>query len=138
MSAKELLDDPFLKVDRSARNPPLLLPDIVMPKMGGFGDRCLLSEGPTSAKSRPLSMDVDADNIGELPNITFSENRESHSLCVEVRRARKGSLFLLKGEENDENSISFKLRLPDQNGELNHTFLICSWSSLLAFILFTG
>lgn len=129
LSAKELLDDPFLKVDRSARNPPLLLPDIVMPKMGGFGDRCLLSEGPTSAKSRPLSMDVDADNIGELPNITFSENRESHSLCVEVRRARKGSLFLLKGEENDENSISFKLRLPDQNGRARNIHFLFNLAS---------
>lgn len=94
-------------------NNPLPLPDIVMPKDGAFGDRCLMSEGPpTTRRSKPMSIDLDDDN---LPIVTFSDN--SGSRCIEVRRAKRGNFFVLKGEENDEHSVSLILRIVDENGE---------------------
>ncbi|KAF8018926.1 hypothetical protein BT93_H3730 [Corymbia citriodora subsp. variegata] len=116
LSANELLMDPFLQMNASVKNHPMLLPDIVMPKIGAFGDRCLVSEGPVTAQSKTFPMDVDD---GELPIInTFhrSGSNGSHSLSVEVQRTRRGSSFLLKGEVNDEDSVSLILRIADQNG----------------------
>uniref|UniRef100_A0A5B7AFK3 non-specific serine/threonine protein kinase n=1 Tax=Davidia involucrata TaxID=16924 RepID=A0A5B7AFK3_DAVIN len=118
LSAKELLKDPFLQIVGSAEDHPLPLLDIVIPKMGAFGDRCLLSEGPTTARNRPRSMDVDADDDGELPVITSVDNSVDggfNSLCLEVQRARRGNYFSLKGEDNDENSLSLTLRIADKN-----------------------
>lgn len=123
LSAKELLEDPFLKVDISTRNNPLQLPDIVIPKTGSFGDRCLLSEGPNSTRARLPSMDVDSEGNGERPIITYvgnSVNDGSHPLCLEVRWARKGNFFLLKGESTDLNSVSLILRIADQNGRVRN------------------
>ncbi|KAK8716321.1 hypothetical protein V6N13_043636 [Hibiscus sabdariffa] len=114
LSAKELLLDPFLQVNASAKNHPLSLHDIVMPKMGGFGDRCLMSEAPASTKNRPSSKDLNSDS--ELPVIKFLDN----SLGIEVRRTNKGNIFLLKGETNDENSVSLKLRIADRNGRVRN------------------
>ncbi|KAK6922851.1 Protein kinase domain, partial [Dillenia turbinata] len=121
LSANELLKDPFFNIDGSSRNRPLALPDIVIPKTGAFGDRCLLSEVPTTARNRPPSVDLDAD--GELPIITQIRNSAingSQSLCFEVQRTRKGNFFLLKGEGNDENSVSIKLRIADRNGRVRN------------------
>ncbi|XP_022741951.1 probable serine/threonine-protein kinase WNK7 [Durio zibethinus] len=114
LSAKELLMDPFLQANGSAKNRPLPLPDIVMPKMGAFGDRCLMSEAPASTKNKPSSADLDSDS--ELPVIRSLDN----SLGMEVQRTNKGNLFLLKGEGNDENSVSLILRIADQNGRVRN------------------
>ncbi|XP_010549171.1 PREDICTED: probable serine/threonine-protein kinase WNK6 [Tarenaya hassleriana] len=116
LSAKELLMDPFLHVSGLTMNNPLLLPDIVMPKEGAFGDRCLMSEGPPSARNRPSSMDLDDDS--NLPIVNSSDN--SGSRCVEVRRAKRGNFFVLKGEENDEHSVSLILRIVDENGRVRN------------------
>ncbi|PKI45233.1 hypothetical protein CRG98_034360 [Punica granatum] len=43
LSADELLMDPFLQIIGSAKNRPLPLPDIILPKTGAFGDRCLMT-----------------------------------------------------------------------------------------------
>ncbi|XP_065875886.1 probable serine/threonine-protein kinase WNK6 isoform X2 [Euphorbia lathyris] len=124
LSAKELLKDPFLDTNGSSRNHPLPLPDMVMPKMTAFGDRCLMSEGPPSARNKPPSMDLDQDP--EMPIITtFSNNNNNlvngHSgyLAVEVRRAKRGDVFLLKGERHDENSISLILRIADKSNTVS-------------------
>ncbi|XP_050204885.1 probable serine/threonine-protein kinase WNK6 [Mercurialis annua] len=109
-SAKELLMDPFLEANGLAKNRPLPLPDIVMPKTSAFGDRCLVSEGPANARNKAPSMDM--DNDPGIPIIASFQN----SSCVEVRRARKGNIFFLRGEANDENSVSLILRIADQNG----------------------
>ncbi|MBA0841926.1 hypothetical protein Goarm_001778, partial [Gossypium armourianum] len=114
LSAKELLMDPFLQANASAKNHPLSLPDIVMPKMGAFGDRCLVSEVPASTKNRPSSADLNSDS--ELPVIKFLDN----STGIEVRRSNKGNIFLLKGEANDENSVSLILRIADKNGRVRN------------------
>ncbi|CAH2053365.1 unnamed protein product [Thlaspi arvense] len=117
LPAKELLLDPFLQVNGLAMNNPLPLPDIVMPKEGAFGERCLMSEGPpTARRSRPMSMDLDEDN--NLPIVTFSDNSGSRS--IEVRRAKRGNFFVLKGEENDEHSVSLILRIVDENGRVRN------------------
>ncbi|CAH2036216.1 unnamed protein product [Thlaspi arvense] len=116
LSAKELLNDSFLQVNSLAMNKPLPLPDIVMPKEGSFGDRCLMSEGPPNSRSKPMSMDLDEDN--HLPIVTSSN--DSGSKCVEVRRAKRGNLFVLKGEENDENSVSLILSIVDENGRVRN------------------
>nr|XP_023904748.1 probable serine/threonine-protein kinase WNK6 isoform X1 [Quercus suber]POE45106.1 putative serine/threonine-protein kinase wnk6 [Quercus suber] len=113
LSAKELLMDPFLQVNKLAKNHPLPLPDIVLPKMGAFGDRWLMSEGPASTRNKPHS--IDADNDGNLPIITTIDDG-SHSPCVEVKRAQKENSFWLKGERNDEQSVSLILRIADRNG----------------------
>ncbi|CAA7015284.1 unnamed protein product [Microthlaspi erraticum] len=114
LSAKELLMDSFLQVNGLT---PLPLPDIVMPKEGAFGERCLMSEGPATARNRPLSTDLDEDD--NLPIVTSSSN-DSGSKCVEVRRAKRGNFFVLKGEENDENSVSIILRIVDENGRVRN------------------
>lgn len=118
LSAKKLLMDPFLEVNGSVKNRPLALRDIDMPKMTAFGDRCLMSEGPVTLRNKPPSMDKDHDP--DMPIITSTSNSvngSSTSSGVEVRRAKRDNVFLLKGEENDENSVSLILRIADQNGK---------------------
>ncbi|KAF2284374.1 hypothetical protein GH714_021239 [Hevea brasiliensis] len=117
LSAKELLMDPFLALNGLARNCPLPLPDIVLPRTAAFGDRCLMSEGPANTRNKPSSLDLDHDP--DMPIITSSNKSidgHLHSPCVEVRRAKRGNIFLLRGEGSDENSVSIVLRIADQNG----------------------
>ena len=64
--------------------------DIVLPKIGAYGNRLLMSKGLASIRNKPHS--IDADNDGNLPviiTIVNSINAGSHSLCVEVKRAQK-------------------------------------------------
>lgn len=113
MSAQELLMDPFLQVSGSTKNFPFPLPDIVLPKLGAFESRCMMSEGPASARN------VDAGDTNELPVITISDNSTDGTLCspcVEMRRLKGGNIFFFKGEKNDENSVSLVLRIADQTG----------------------
>nr|DAD22594.1 TPA_asm: hypothetical protein HUJ06_024057 [Nelumbo nucifera] len=122
LPAKELLKDPFLQVDGFSRNSPLPLPDIVTPRLGAFGDRCVLSELPTSTQKMPLLMEVDATDDGEPPAVAFIENsvaRDSRFPCLEVQRTNSGNDFKLKGERSDENSVSLILRIADQSGKHN-------------------
>ncbi|CAA0280715.1 unnamed protein product [Arabidopsis thaliana] len=116
LSAEELLLDSFLNVNGLVMNNPLPLPDIVMPKEGSFGERCLMSEGPPNARNRTMSMNLDEDN--NLPIVISSNN--SGTKCIEVRRAKRGNFFVLKGEENDENSVSLILRIVDENGRVRN------------------
>ncbi|XP_019434511.1 PREDICTED: probable serine/threonine-protein kinase WNK6 isoform X2 [Lupinus angustifolius] len=117
LPARELLMDPFLQVNGLAKNRSLQLPDIVLPRLGAFENRCLMSEGPASARSRSISIDL--SDTSELPMITVFYNSVEDappSPCVEIRRVKGGNLFFLQGEENDENSVSLVLRIADQNG----------------------
>ncbi|GLT25165.1 hypothetical protein SLA2020_003120 [Shorea laevis] len=120
LSAKELLMDPFLQVNGSTKSHPFPLPDIVMPKTGAFGDRCLMSEAPVGA-SRPSA--IDPENDDELHIISSFDNPvdgASNPSCIEVQRTNRGNIFSLKGEESDENSISLILRITDQNGRVRN------------------
>ncbi|KAI9108713.1 hypothetical protein K1719_020360 [Acacia pycnantha] len=116
MSAKELLMDPFLEINSLARNRRLSLPDIVIPKIGAFGDRILMSEGPVSQRNGSNSLDL--DETCELPVITIYDGSGDapRSPCVEIKRLNRGDIFTLKGEKSDENSVSIVLRIPDQGG----------------------
>ncbi|XP_020213292.1 probable serine/threonine-protein kinase WNK7 isoform X2 [Cajanus cajan] len=127
-SAKELLMDHFLQVNGSLKNRRLPLPDIVLPKYGAFEHRCLMSEGPASTRVRSISMDL--GDATELPLTTLvynsvdSVNDTSSSPCVEIRRLNEGDRFFLKGEENDENSVSLVLRISDQSGRARNIHFI--------------
>ncbi|KAK4771903.1 hypothetical protein SAY86_013678 [Trapa natans] len=113
-SANELLMDPFLQANGASKNRPLLLPDIILPKNGAFGDRCLMSEGPATAQNLPLRTDA---HDGDLPMVKLfwkSTDCELPSLRVEVESRTLGNIFLLKGEENDESSVSLILRIADE------------------------
>ncbi|KAJ1412939.1 Serine/threonine-protein kinase, active site [Sesbania bispinosa] len=125
LSAKELLMDPFLQVNGSTKNCPFPLPDIVLPKVGAFESRCMMSEGPSSVRNGAISTDV--DDTDELPAITVFDNSTgdaSHSRCVEIRRLKGSDVFFLKGEENDENSVSLVLRIADQSGRARNIHFI--------------
>ncbi|XP_061345458.1 probable serine/threonine-protein kinase WNK6 [Gastrolobium bilobum] len=124
LSAKELLSDPFLQVNGLTKNRPFPLPDIVLPKLGAFESRCMMSEGPASARNGAI---MDLGETGELPVITvFDSSAEgaSSSPCVEIRRLKRGDMFFLKGEENDENSVSLVLRIADQSGRARNIHFI--------------
>ncbi|MCH87213.1 WNK kinase, partial [Trifolium medium] len=115
LSAKELLMDPFVQVNGSAKNISFPLPDIVLPKLGASENRCMLSEGPAGAHIEAVSMDLCDTN--KLPVITVLDNSTidvSSSPTVEIRRLKGGDTYFLKGDQNDENSVSLVLRIADQ------------------------
>ncbi|XP_058786552.1 probable serine/threonine-protein kinase WNK7 [Vicia villosa] len=125
LSAKELLMDPFLEVNGSIKSRPLPLPDIVLPKYGGFENRCLMSEGPASARIGSISMDLGDTN--EKPLITVFYNSVDDappSPCIEIRRLVGGDRFFLKGEGNDVNSVSIVLRITNQGGRARNIHFI--------------
>ncbi|KAG5148460.1 hypothetical protein JHK82_015341 [Glycine max] len=128
LSAKELLKDNFLQVNGSLKNRRLPLPDIVLPKYGTFENRCLMSEGPASTRIRSISMDL--GDATELPLTTLLYNSVDSidnalpSPCVEIRRLKEGDIFFLKGEQNDEKSVSLVLRIADQNGRARNIHFI--------------
>ncbi|TKY73858.1 serine/threonine-protein kinase WNK7 [Spatholobus suberectus] len=109
--------DHFLQVNGSLKNRRLPLPDIVLPKYGAFEHRCLMSEGPASTRIRSILMDL--GDATEQPLTTLLYNSVDDALpspSVEIRRLKDGDIFFLKGEENDENSVSLVLRIADQSG----------------------
>ncbi|XP_057748483.1 probable serine/threonine-protein kinase WNK7 [Arachis stenosperma] len=127
LSARELLMHSFLDLNGSTRIHPFPLPDIVLPKFGAFEGRCLMSEGPTSARHGNISMDL--GGTSELPVITVFDNStddasSSHSPSVEIRMPKGGDIFFLKGQENDENSVSLVLRIADQSGRARNIHFI--------------
>lgn len=129
LSANELIMDPFLQNNGAAKNRPLPLPDIILPKNGAFGDRCLMSEGPATAQSEPLKIGA---QDGDLPIVKLfwkSTDYESPSLRVEVESRTMAKIFLLKGEENDESSISLILRIANEKGR--YPSYVCSIATLV-------
>ncbi|KAL2342942.1 hypothetical protein Fmac_004227 [Flemingia macrophylla] len=127
LSAKELLLDPFLQMNGSTKNDRFPLPNIVFPKSGAFQNRCMISEGPASARNGDISMDL--GDTSELPVITvFDKSTNDASCftftCVEIRRQKRGDTFFLKGEENDDNSVSLVLRIADHSGRARNIHFI--------------
>ncbi|KAK7358854.1 hypothetical protein VNO77_00794 [Canavalia gladiata] len=124
LSANELLMEPFLQMNGSTKNGPFPLPDIVLPKLRAFESRCMVSEGPASSRNDDV---IDVGDTDELPVITVfdkSPDDASCSPCVEIRRQKRGDIFFLKGEENDENSVSLVLRIADQSGRARNIHFI--------------
>ncbi|KAI5405077.1 putative serine/threonine-protein kinase wnk7, variant 2 [Lathyrus oleraceus] len=125
LSAKELLMDPFLEVNGSIKSRPLPLPDIVLPKFGGFVNRCLMSEGPASARIGSISMDLGDTNEQPLVTVFYNSVDDAPpSPCIEIRRLVGGDRFFLKGEENDMNSVSLVLRITNQGGRARNIHFI--------------
>ncbi|KAL9313829.1 hypothetical protein ACSQ67_019281 [Phaseolus vulgaris] len=128
LSAKELLMDHFLQVSGSMKNRRLPLPDIVLPKYGAFENRCLMSEGPASTRIRSISMDL--GDATELPLTTLLYNSVDSVddvlplPCVEIRRLKEGDIFFLKGEQNDQKSVSLVLRIADQSGRARNIHFV--------------
>ncbi|XP_045823895.1 probable serine/threonine-protein kinase WNK6 isoform X1 [Trifolium pratense] len=124
LSAKELLMDPFVQVNDSAKNISFPLPDIVLPKLGASENRCVMSEGPASASIEAISTDLCGT---KLPVITVLDNSTidvSSSPSVEIRRLKGGVTYFLKGDQNDENSVSLVLRIADQKGQARNIHFI--------------
>ncbi|OVA01149.1 Protein kinase domain [Macleaya cordata] len=122
LPAKELLKDPFLKVDNFARHCPLQDSGIVTPKKESYGEQCVISE-ERSITRQISSMDVDDVDEVEPPIITFIQNSfagGSQLMSLEVQRMRRGNEFRLKGERNDENSVSLILRIADKNDRVRN------------------
>ncbi|RYR33861.1 hypothetical protein Ahy_A10g048515 isoform A [Arachis hypogaea] len=131
LSAKELLMDPFLQANGSVTNRPLPLPDIVLPKFGAFENRCLMSEGPASARIGSIPMDPGGTNELPVTAVFYNNNGDdgTPSPCVEIRRQKGSDIFFLRGEENDENSVSLVLRIADQSGRARNIHFIFYLSS---------
>jgi WNK lysine deficient protein kinase len=111
-SAKELLQDQFLKVENPKEpfRDPLQLPD-QSPKANSL------------PKSGPLSMDIDTDfKQQSLSTCTESNNGSPHCPVLEFQRTNKNNQFRLKGKKNDDNSVSLTLRIADSCGKLSVCF----------------
>lgn len=109
LSAKELLEDPFLKVE-SPKEPtrdPLLLPN----------QSFKASNLPTSG---PLSMDIDADYKQLSVSACTSTIGSPEASVLEFQRTNKNNEFRLKGKKNDDNTVSLTLRIADLNGQVRN------------------
>lgn len=107
LSAKELLKDPFLLVDiygESIRD-SLHGPDMIPRSFSS------LSYGP-------YLMDIDPDYNQSV--YTDSNCGTPHSSVLEFRRTHHNNEFRLRGNKNDDNSISLTLRIADKGGKHRH------------------
>lgn len=108
LSAKDLLKDPFLKVEnpKEPTRDPLQLPNqnlklINLPKSG------------------PLSMDIDPEYKQlSLSTCTDSNHGSPHPPVLEYQRTHRNNEFRLSGMKNDDTSISLTLRIADLFGML--------------------
>ncbi|KAF6153676.1 hypothetical protein GIB67_000909 [Kingdonia uniflora] len=107
LPARELLKDPFLRsVDQEdAIRDPLQLPSYL--------------SGSFSSKSEPLSMDIDSE-YKQLSISTENSTITPHFPTLELQRTNKSNEFKLKGEKNDENSVSLVLRIADSCGKVRN------------------
>jgi WNK lysine deficient protein kinase len=84
-----------------------------------------MSEGPAGACIESVSMDICDTNKLAMNVIIVLDNSiidVSSSPSVEIRRLKGGDTFFLKGDQNDENSVSLVLRITDQKGQYNFKF----------------
>lgn len=116
LPAKELLKDPFIQINGlngPLESCPLPLPNTLSPKMDTFEENCTHNnESCASSRNLSLSFDIDFDNT-ELPLITLIKNPgdESNLTVMEAKKAVNGKRFILKGERNDDKSMSLLLRI---------------------------
>lgn len=110
LAAKELLKEPFLQCDnlKEPIRDPLQVPNI-LPKTVSLPN------------SGPLSMEIDSDykKLSLSTNIETS-NGTSRPRSLEFQRINRSNEFRLKGEKNDENSISLILRIADPCGRVRN------------------
>ncbi|PSS26266.1 Serine/threonine-protein kinase [Actinidia chinensis var. chinensis] len=107
LSAKELLEDPFLQSE-TVKEPirdPLRLPNQLPQSLS------LLNSGPHS-------MDIDPDYNHSV--CTDSNNWSPRSPVVELQRMHQNNEFRLRGTKNDDSSISLTLRIADLGGKVRN------------------
>lgn len=114
MSAKELLKDPFLQCNnpKELLRYPLQLPNI-LPKNGSM------------PHSGPMSMEIDSDYKQLSTNTSIeTSNGTQHCTSLEFQRINGRNVFKLKGEKNDDNSVSLVLRIADSSGRVRNIHFI--------------
>lgn len=109
--AKELLKDPFFQFEKSKKplHVPLKLPNQI----------------PRSLRSlnyEPNSMDIDPEHNQSA--CTDSNCESPHAKVLEFQRFHRNNEFKLRGEKNDDSSISLTLRIADPCGMCRR---ICSF-----------
>lgn len=117
LSAKELLEDPFLQHEHS--------------KMLSCDPVWIPSEAPSICSSGPHHMDIDHEYNQSI--CTNSNNGSCASSVLEFQRLHLDHEFTLKGKKNDDNSISFTLRIVTigkQAGNIDFPFYLDSDTAL--------
>ncbi|XVE64627.1 hypothetical protein DITRI_Ditri07aG0115500 [Diplodiscus trichospermus] len=106
LPAVELLKDPFLLAEtpKEAASGPLQLPNL-MPKLVNL------------IQSEPHPMDIDPNCKMLLINTSTKSIKETpHFSNLELQCFTESNEFRLKGDKNDDNTISLTLRIADQCG----------------------
>ncbi|KAK8611954.1 hypothetical protein V6N13_131988 [Hibiscus sabdariffa] len=110
LPAKELLEDPFLKVE-SPKEPvrlPLLLPNPI-------------SKAISLPVSELSSIDIDTD-YKQLSISTCAGSNDESPRCpvLELQRTHHNNIFSLKGKRDDDNSVSLTFRIADSCGRVRN------------------
>ncbi|CAN0889521.1 Probable serine/threonine-protein kinase WNK4 [Linum grandiflorum] len=116
LSAKELLQDPFLQAGSalSARDP------LRLPK------RCSVPPITVPPKSPALSMELDNNSTKLSFSTCTGSNLPSPTTQpdVELRRVHRNNEFRLKGMKNEDNSVSLSMRIADSHGQVKNIHFI--------------
>ncbi|XVF72990.1 hypothetical protein PTKIN_Ptkin12aG0165400 [Pterospermum kingtungense] len=113
LSAKELLEDPFLKLENPKE--PIRLP-LQLPSPSSKTINV-----PSLPASGPSSMDIDTD-YKQLSISTCTESNSDSPQCpiLEFQRMHKNNEFRLRGKKEDDNSVSLTLRIADSCGRVRN------------------
>eukprot|EP00268_Persea_americana_P015859 TRINITY_DN17490_c0_g1_i1.p1 TRINITY_DN17490_c0_g1~~TRINITY_DN17490_c0_g1_i1.p1 ORF type:complete len:665 (-),score=116.71 TRINITY_DN17490_c0_g1_i1:1858-3852(-) len=110
LPANELLKDPFLQCNnlketsRNSLQQPIIMPKTV--SLSRFG---------------PLAMDIDSDYKRlSISTGTETSNGTPRLPSLEFQRTNRNNEFKLKGEKNDDNSVSLILRIADPSGRVRN------------------
>lgn len=115
LPAKELLKDPFLQVNSNKE--PVTGPAQVSNS----------AINTTNPIARPLTVDIESD-YKQVPTSTDTEGSFLTALTPTLvyQRTNRNNEFRLKGEKNDDNSVSLILRIRDEYGGLTTIVLMIS------------
>lgn len=103
LPAKELLQDPFLQ-HNNLKEPDHVDSSNVIPEI-------MISH------SKELPMEIDCDNKSVPRSFSTENTNTPYAPVLEFKRINGNNEFRLKGEKNDDNSISLILRIADSCGE---------------------
>ncbi|MQL96977.1 hypothetical protein Taro_029665 [Colocasia esculenta] len=113
LPAKELLKDPFLQLDYldgPQEACPSHLPAVDVENAYAAEDQCMLHEECTCTCRMPLSVDGFKETEPEI--ITVIENPDvGLPYMMVVKKSVNRRMFILKGEKNDDKSVSLLLRI---------------------------
>ena len=111
LSAKELLEDPFLKVENPKE--PIRLP-LQLPNPSSKA----INVPANLPASGPSSMDIDTDYKQlSISTCTGSNGESPQCPVLEFQRMHKNNEFRLRGKKDGDNSVSLTLRIADSCGK---------------------